>query len=418
MSNNCSKVWYTSSSMQFSYKARSSAGVVTTGVVEARDRVEAINTVRELGVSPIFVNQKMKGFLGSMNISFGTGKVKLSEKIMLTKNLSGMLKAGLSLSRALQVLSRQTKNKYLNKIIETLSETIDKGGTFSDGLAKYPKVFSALFVSMVKAGEESGGMPNALTEIGNNLEKSYALNKKVKSAMMYPSIILCAIFLIGILMFIYVVPTLTKTFKELGAALPASTQFIIGLSDLISNHLILLVSGVVAIVVLVMIALKLPKTKSGIDWLIIRLPVVGTIVKEMNAARTTRTMSSLLSSGVTISRAISITKEVLQNVHYKKVMEKVESVVEKGAPMSSIFKAETKLYPVMVGEMIEVGEETGKLGSMLLDVALFYEGEVDAKTKDLSTIIEPVLMIFIGAAVGFFAVSMLSPMYSIMDSIK
>ncbi|MDQ5931145.1 MAG: hypothetical protein QG674_311 [Patescibacteria group bacterium] len=405
--------------MQFSYKARASNGTVTTGVVQARDRVEAINAVREMGVTPMFVNQKMGGILsGFSNISFGTGSVKLSEKILLTKNLSGMLKAGLSLSRALAVLSRQTKNKYLQKIIETLSETIDKGGTFSDGLAKYPKVFSALFVSMVKAGEESGGMPNALTEIGINLEKSYALNRKVKSAMMYPSIILAAIFLIGILMFVYVVPVLTKTFKDLGTELPGSTKFVIGLSDLISNHLILLILGVATVVGLFILAMRLPKSKRAIDYIVIRLPVIGTIVKEMNAARTTRTMASLLGSGVTISRSISITKEVLQNVHYKEVMSEVEKVIEKGAPMSTIFKAQTTLYPVMVGEMIEVGEETGKLGSMLLDVALFYESEVDAKTKDLSTIIEPVLMIFIGAAVGFFAVSMLSPMYSIMDSIN
>jgi type IV pilus assembly protein PilC len=404
--------------MQFSYKARSTTGSISTGVVQARDRVEAINTVRELGLIPIFVNAKIGGFASLANISFGSGKVKLGEKIMMTKNLSGMLKAGLPLSRALQVLSRQTQNKLLKKIIETLSETIDKGGTFSDGLAKYPKVFSALFVSMVKAGEESGGMPNALTEIGNNLEKSYALNKKVKSAMMYPSIILVAIFLIAILMFAFVVPTLTKTFKELGANLPASTKFVIGLSDLISNHFILLMVGLGVFVFVVIMLTKLKKVKRGIDWLVIRLPVIGTIVKEMNAARTTRTMSSLLGSGVTIGRAISITKEVLQNVYYKEIMGQVEEVIQKGGSISSIFKAETKLYPVMVGEMIEVGEETGKLGSMLLDVALFYEGEVDAKTKDLSTIIEPVLMIFIGGAVGFFAVSMLSPMYSIMDSIN
>jgi type IV pilus assembly protein PilC len=403
--------------MQFSYKARNTTGLISTGVVEARDRVEAINAVRELGVIPLFVNIKSSGF-HMPNLTFGGGSVKLSEKILFTKNLSGMLKAGLSLTRGLAVLSRQTSNKYLQKIIQTLSETIDKGGTFSDGLAKYPKVFSALFVSMVRAGEESGGMPNALTEIGINLEKSYALNKKVKSAMMYPSIILCAIFLIGILMFVFVVPTLTKTFKDLGTTLPASTRFIIGLSDLISNHLLLLIAGVAAVVFLGMLAVRMPKTKRAIDWTVVRIPVVGTIVKEMNAARTTRTMASLLGSGVNIGRAITITKEVLQNVYYKKVMEDVEKVIEKGAPMSSVFKAETKLYPIMVGEMIEVGEETGKLGSMLLDVALFYEGEVDAKTKDLSTIIEPVLMIFIGAAVGFFAVSMLSPMYSIMDSIK
>ncbi len=406
--------------MKFSYRAKSNTGTLTTGVVVARDRVEAINSIRELGATPLFVTQKssMSFNIKIGSISFGGGSVKLNEKILFTKNLSGMLKAGLSLSRALQVLSRQTKNKYLKKIIETLSETIDKGGTFSDGLAKYPKVFSALFVSMVRAGEESGGMPNALTEIGINLEKSYALNKKVKSAMMYPSIILGAIFLIGILMFVYVVPTLTKTFKELGADLPASTKIVIGLSDLISNHLLLLVLGIAVLVGLVILALKLPKSKRAIDWLVIRLPVIGTIVKEMNAARTTRTMASLLGSGVTISRSIAITKEVLQNVHYKEVMQHVEDVVQKGIPISTVFKVETKLYPIMVGEMIEVGEETGKLGSMLLDVALFYEGEVDAKTKDLSTIIEPVLMIFIGAAVGFFAVSMLSPMYSIMDSIK
>ncbi len=401
--------------MKFSYKARSATGAVSTGVVEARDRVEAINSIREMGVTPLLVNQKMGNFL---TFSFGGGKVKLSEKILFTKNLSGMLKAGLSLSRALQVISRQTKNKFLKTIVQTLSDTIDKGGTFSDGLAKYPKVFSALFVSMVRAGEESGGMPNALTEIGINLEKSYALNKKVKSAMMYPTIILCAIFLIGILMFIYVVPTLTKTFKELGTTLPASTRLVIGLSDLISNHVLLLIAGIMVLVFLGFIAFRLPRTKRGIDWLVVRLPVVGTIVKEMNAARTTRTMASLLGSGVTISRSIAITKEVLQNSYYKKVMERVESVVEKGATMSSVFKEETTLYPIMVGEMIEVGEETGKLGSMLLDVALFYEGEVDTKTKDLSTIIEPVLMLFIGAAVGFFAISMLSPMYSIMDSIN
>lgn len=236
--------------------------------------------------------------------------------------------------------------------------------------------------------------------------------------MMYPSIILGAIFVIGILMFIYVVPTLTKTFKDLGAELPSSTKLVIGLSDLISNHIVLLLLGILVIVGLVILAVRLPSTKRGIDWLVVRLPVIGTIVKEVNSARTTRTMSSLLGSGVSISRAISITKEVVQNVYYKEVLQEVENVIQKGVPISTVFKAKTKLYPIMLGEMIEVGEETGNLGEMLLEVAVFYEGEVDAKTKDLSTIIEPVLMIFIGAAVGFFAVSMLSPMYSIMDSIK
>ncbi len=329
-----------------------------------------------------------------------------------------MLRAGLPLSRALEVLNKQTTNEYFKTIIQTLLETIDKGGTFSEGLAKYPTVFSALFVSMVKAGEESGGMPNALSEIGLNLEKSYALNRKIKSAMMYPMIILCAIFLIGILMFIYVVPTLTKTFTELNVELPMSTRIVVGLSDLISNHILLLMLGIAVLVGMIIFAFKMPKTKRGIDYVSIKIPVVGTLLKEVNAARTARTLSSLLTSGVSIGRAITITKEVLQNHFYKQVLTEVEHAIEQGEPMSGVFKAHVNLYPVMVGEMMEVGEETGKLSSMLLDIATFYEGEVDAKTKDLSTIIEPVLMIFIGGAVGFFAVSMLSPMYSIMDNIK
>lgn len=401
--------------MKFSYKARNTDGTVIDGALEARDRAAAVATLRESGVRVLELIEQRSFSLKTL--SFGNG-VKLNEKIIFTKNLSGMLRAGLSLSRSLQVLSKQTTNAYFKRIIESLSQTIDQGGTFSEGLTKYPKIFSPLFVAMVRAGEESGGLPKTLTEIGMTLEKTYALNKKVKSAMMYPSIILAAIFIIAILMFVYVVPTLTKTFKDLGSELPPSTKFVIGISDLVSNHLILLILGIGILVGGVVLAMRLPKSKRAIDWVTIRLPVIGKIVQEVNTARTTRTMSSLLSSGVTISRAIAITKEVVQNVHYKEILAEVETVVQKGAPISSVFKAQTKLYPVMMGEMIEVGEETGNLGAMLLDVATFYESEVDAKTKDLSTIIEPVLMIFIGGAVGFFAISMLQPMYSIMDTIQ
>ena len=402
--------------MKFSYKARQVTGRVVSGTLEADDKATAIVALKNQGLSPVMLEEKK----GAMNITipFIGNSVKLSEKIIFTKNLSGMLRAGLSLSRAFQVLSKQTTNAYFKKIIQTLSETIDKGGTFSEGLTKFPKVFSPLFVAMVRAGEESGGLPKTLNEIGLNLEKSYALNKKIKSAMMYPSIIMSAIILIAILMFIYVVPTLTKTFKDLGTELPGSTKFVIGLSDLISNHVLLVFLALAAVVGLGVAISKIPRTKRMIDWLSTRLPVVGGIAKEVNTARTTRTLSSLLGSGVSISRAIAITKEVVQNAYYKELLEEVEAAVQKGAPISGVFKTHTQLYPVMMSEMIEVGEETGNLGTMLLDVATFYEGEVDNKTKDLSTIIEPVLMIFIGAAVGFFAVSMLSPMYSIMDSIK
>ncbi len=271
---------------------------------------------------------------------------------------------------------------------------------------------------MVHAGEESGGLPAALSEVGLNLKKSYDLNKKIKGALMYPSIILIAIFAIGVLMMMYVVPTLTKTFKDLGGDLPSSTKFVIWISDMISQHTLLFLTVVGVIVTVFVLFARLEVTKKYFDYIILRIPVVGTIVKEVNTARTARTMSSLLSSGVDMSKALSITEEVLQNIYYKEILKKAIVLIEKGSPLSISFKEGVKLYPVMMGEMMEVGEETGNLAKMLLDIANFYEGEVDNKTKDLSVIIEPVLMVFIGGAVGFFAISMISPMYSVMNNIK
>ncbi len=402
--------------MQFAYRGKNKEGDIVSGVISADDRSDAVKAIRDSGILPVSVEEK-SGMKLNINLSL-FNSVKLSEKIMFTKNVSGMLRAGLSLSRALVVLGKQTKNQYFKKIITSLLETIDKGSSLSEGLAKYPRVFSSLFVAMVKSGEESGGLPAALSDIGVNLEKAYALNRKIKSALMYPSIIIAVIIIIGILMFVYVVPTLVATFKDLGAELPTSTKIIIFLSDFISGNVLLIVVILLALVVGGYFAFRMKQTKRIIDFVSVRVPVLGTLIQEINAARTARTLSSLISSGVDISRAITITKEVLQNTYYKTVLDEALSAVERGEPISGVFKRHLTLYPVMLGEMMEVGEETGKLTGMLSDVALFYEGEVEAKTKDLSTIIEPVLMVFIGAAVGFFAVSMLSPMYSIMDSIQ
>lgn len=400
--------------MQFSYTAKTKEGATLKGVVSAASRAEAISTLRADHIIPIDIEVKFSFSLASLL----PGRVTLAEKILFTKNLAGMLGAGLPLSRGLQVLIKQTHAPAFKKVIESLLATIDTGGTLSDALEKHPKVFSKFFVSMVRAGEESGGLPGALKEVGENLEKTYTINRKVKGALMYPAIIVAAIVLIAILMFIYVVPTLIKTFKELGAKLPTSTQVIIWISDFVSNHTVLLLVFIIAIVVALQVLWTLPKTRIAFDWLSIRIPVIKDMLKELYTARAARTLSLLLSSGVNISHAIAITSDVLQNSYYKKSLAEVAIAIEKGEPIAKVFIANQQLYPVMMGEMIAVGEETGKLQSMLLDVATFYEGEVAAKTANLSTIVEPVLMIFIGGAVGFFAVSMLSPMYSIMDSIK
>ncbi len=405
--------------MKFKYKSQTKEGEIKEGIIDAPDKFSAAKQIRESGETPIvteLVNQN--GLLYKLNnISFGTG-IKLRDKIMFTRNLSGMLQAGLPLNRALTVQIKQSNNKNLKKILESLVDNINKGSTFSDGLEKYPKVFSKLFVSMVRAGEESGALSKTLSEIGSTLQKTYDLNKKIKSAMTYPSIIMIAIILIGVLMLIYVVPSLTATFASIGAELPSSTKFIIWLSDTVKNHTLLFFVIIFGSVGSLVVFAKIPKTQKYIDTAILYLPVIGKLVKEVNTARTTRTLSSLLASGVPMSRALTITKEVLQNVNFQKVVNDAIVAIEKGRTLSEVFKANTKLYPVMVGEMMEVGEETGNLSAMLVDISNFYETEVDSKTKDLSTIIEPVLMLFIGGAVGFFAISMITPMYSILDNIN
>jgi type IV pilus assembly protein PilC len=231
--------------------------------------------------------------------------------------------------------------------------------------------------------------------------------------MMYPCIILIAMVIIGVLMLIFVVPTLTNVFKSFGTKLPATTQFIITVSDFAAAHPLILIGGLGIVGFFFTYLLKSQRMQHTKDTVVLHLPVIGGIVKEVNAARTARTLSSLLSSGVEMTRALDITKEVMQNGYYKDVLIRASAAVQKGESLSSVFKAETKLYPIMLGEMMAVGEETGALTAMLGDVALFYEEEVDEKTKDLSTIIEPILMLVIGGAVGFFAVSMISPIYSL-----
>lgn len=404
--------------MKFKYKEQNKEGKLVEGTTESLDKFSLAREIRERGSTPLSIKE-LNGKEGGLSTDLKIfNRVSLSEKIMFTNNLSGMLSAGLSLTRALIVLEKQTTNSYFKTILESLIDDINKGDTLSSGMKKYPKIFSGVFISMIHSGEESGGLPNTLKEIGITLKKTYDLNKKIKGALIYPSVIVFAIFAIGILMMIYVVPTLTKTFVDIGVELPASTRFIIFISDTLSQHFVTFALFIGALVGFGVFVSRFAVIRRYFDLFILKLPMLGTLIKEMNTARTARTLSSLLSSGVDLSKALIITEEVLQNVHYKELIHNSVNSIEKGVALSAAFKENTNLYPVMVGEMIEVGEETGKLSQMLMDVASFYENEVDNKTKNLSTIIEPVLMIFIGIAVGFFAIAMIKPMYSVMDNIK
>jgi type IV pilus assembly protein PilC len=405
--------------MLFSYKAKTKDGVRVEDVMEASDRFSVFHELKSNGCTVIHIEEKkVDSFNVDKLFQKFFGRVKVQEQITFTKNLSGMLRAGLSLSRAISVLQKQTKNQKFYAILVSLSNEINAGGTLSSGLAKFPRIFSKLFVSMTRAGEESGNLATALSEVGANIEKSHSLTKKIRGALIYPGIIFSAMIVIGMLMFAFVVPTLAKTFTDVGAELPASTKVIMFLGDFFSHYLILSFVILIALVVGGVYLFRAPFMAKYLDFAIIKIPLIGEMAKQLNTARTARSLSSLLISGVPIVRAIEITEDVVQNVYYKKILNEAKEAIEKGSPLSDIFKSNPRFYPIMMSEMVQVGEETGKLSDMLLQIALFYEEEIENKTKNLSTIIEPFLMVFIGTAVGFFAVSMISPMYKVMDNIK
>ncbi len=402
---------------QFSYTAKNKDGEEYKGTASVADKFELYKKIKEEGGVVIEVAEAGGSFFSIDRFNQIFGAVKEHEKVVFTRNLGAMIEAGLSLSRALSVLERQTKNPKLKLVLAEINDEVRKGGNFHTALKKFPKIFSPLFVSMVHAGEESGKLSDALTLVGSQLERSYTLKKKIKGALIYPGIILIAMVIISILMLVYVVPTLTQTFEELGAELPKSTQGIITVSKFLTeNTLIALLIPLVIFGVFYLIGRR-KEGKKAFYYILLHLPIIGPLNKEIQAARTARTLSSLLSSGVEIIQAISITSEVLQNPYYHAVLERAQEDVQKGSPLSGAFTENEHLYPILVGEMVSVGEETGKLPQMLLRVAEFYETEVEQKTKDMSTVIEPFLMILIGAFVGFFALSMIAPIYSLSDSI-
>jgi type IV pilus assembly protein PilC len=406
--------------MKYSYKATNEAGEMVTGEREAADKLTLYKDLKKDGQNIVTASEAQANWMTRLNEGFASivSRVKAGDKIIFAKNLGAMIEAGLPMARALEVLQRQTKNKKFVKVIGSVGEEIRKGKTLSESMALYPNVFSQLFISMVHSGEESGSVASSLKIVGEQMEKTLTLQKKIRGAMMYPAIIMTVMVIVGILIMVFVMPTLMATFTDTGVSLPWSTQLIVNISNTFRYHYLLLLSILIPLVAVVGLAVKQPKGKRALDWLWLHIPVIGSLTKEINSARTVRTLSSLLSSGVDMVIAIEITGQVIQNSYFKNVLERAQKVIQNGEAISGVFLANQKLYPSFVGEMMSVGEETGKLAPMLMEVAIYYENEVDQKTKDMSAIVEPFLMVIIGAAVGFFAVSIISPMYSVMNNIK
>ncbi len=406
----------------FTYKAKKQDGTEYDGVFEGVDRFALFHHIREEGGAVVSFAEKDGEKRRALNFNLGAinaflSRVKEHDKISLARNLGAMLSAGLSVSRALEILDRQMRHPALRRVFGHLESSISAGKTLNEGLSAFPRVFPPLFIAMVRAGEESGGLAAALALISTQMEQTYLLKKRIRGAMMYPTIVLCAMVLVGAAMMVYVVPTLSETFRELKTDLPASTRLIMAVSDFMKAHYLLAFGGVAAAIAGFFALLRTRLGRRAKEVVLLYTPIIRPLVQETNAARTARTLSSLLSAGVPITRAFEITTDVVQHTSFRAVLIEATGRIQKGTPIADVFRAAEHLYPPFVSEMIAVGEETGDLSAMLVRVADFYEEEVARKTKDMSTIIEPFLMVAIGAGVGFFAVSMIQPIYSLSSAI-
>ncbi|OHA62035.1 MAG: hypothetical protein A2117_01995 [Candidatus Wildermuthbacteria bacterium GWA2_46_15] len=403
--------------MRYSYTAKSQQGVTRPGFFEAKDEQELASALRQEGLFLISfkaeeLSQKNKRSIFSFNRGVG-----ISDKVFFIRNLRVMTSAGVSLPRALDTLAVQARNKQLKKALTEIEEKIIHGQSLSESLREYPDIFPEIFQNMIKVGEESGTLEQVLNNLCQQLEKQQELRSKIIGAMVYPLVVISAMIGIGFLMLIIVVPQLAETFAELELPLPLTTKIVIGLGVFLQTRWYLLPLIILALVFSLRGILRTRAGKQFFDKIFLKIPVLSQLVKETSAANFTRTLGSLIGSGVPLVRSLEIIAGTLGNIYFRESLLEAAEKVRKGAKLSDSLKPYENLYLPIVVQMIEVGEETGETSQVLDQLATFLEDEVANTTKNLASLIEPLLMLAVGGAVGFFAISMIQPMYSMLEAI-
>ncbi len=431
----------------FQYIALDGAGKEQRGTIEAGDRASAIAAIRAHGLFPSAIGEvksaaapqksskpakaakappakKKSGLNKDINISlklpkFLRGKVKTKDLTTFTRQLATLVNAGLPLMRCIEVLKKQKMAPAMMDCLNGISENIAGGGTFSDALTAYPKVFDNLYVNMVKAGEAGGVLEVVLGRLAEFAEKAQKIKNKVKGAMIYPSVVLFAAVGITAFLLVTVIPKFQQVFNDIlgGQSLPAVTEFVMGLSEYVQHNGLQIAIGVAAVVVLYKIFGKTPFGAMQLDRMRLAMPVTGTLVKRTAIAQMTRTLGTLLSSGVPILQALTIVRDTTGNLVVKKAIQSVHDAVKEGESMTDPLAA-SGVFPPMVVSMVQVGEETGALPDMLTRVANTYDDEVDNAVAGLTAAIEPALIIFLAVVVGTIVIAMFLPMIKIISSVS
>lgn len=404
----------------FFYVAKAFSGETKTGVLNVQDERQLAADLKKDGMMLLkVVSQDVKGEekKGKMNFSIGS-RVSLTEKIMMIRNLGVMFNTGLSLVKSLEILSGQTKNKMLKSALAEIKEKINKGSNLSDAMASYPKIFSELFVNMIKVGEESGTLDEVFNNLSLQFQKEYQVKSKIKNAMIYPVIILMVMMVVGVVMVVFVLPNLKLFFNTLDVDIPIYTKIMLAAGEFFYIHWYLLIIVPLGLVLALYVAAKTKGGKRAIDTFLLRMPAIGNVVKKNNSALLIRSLSSLMASGVPLTRSLEISSKTISNHYFRDALLEASEKIKKGEKLSNALKAYQSIFPYGVIEMMEVGEETGKTSSVLKKLADFYEEEAINAIEKLTVLIEPVLIILLGLGVGLFAFSIIQPMYSSLQAIS
>ncbi|MDL1970963.1 MAG: type II secretion system F family protein [Candidatus Desulfofervidaceae bacterium] len=395
----------------FVWKGKNAEGKTVRGEMEAPNIGVVRFSLRRQGITPLTVSPKTKT-LGDY-LTFLSGSVKEKEITIFIRQFGTMLNAGVPVVRALDVLGSQQKNKYFKKVIQGIKADVEGGATLADSFKKYPKIFDELFVNMVAAGEIGGVLDQSLDRVAAYKEKALALKKKVKGAMTYPIVTLAVAIAVLTAILVYVIPSFEKIFVDFGAALPAPTVFVINLSNWFRRYFWYIFLSIAGLIIAIKLMRRTEKGKFLLDRFLLTLPVFGNLLQKTAIARFSRTLSTMLQSGVPILQSLDIVAKTAGNKVIEKQLQKVKLEVSRGQTLASPMGRQAKIFPPLVVQMTAVGEETGELENVLAKIADFYEEEVDAAVEALTSMLEPVMIVFLGGIIGGLVVALYLPIFKI-----
>ncbi|HLX89583.1 MAG TPA: type II secretion system F family protein [Acidimicrobiales bacterium] len=405
--------------LTFDYKVRDRGGNLVSGQLEGDSLTLVVAKLREMGYMPIAVTPKSGvNVRKEINIPGFSNRVKLAEVAVATRQLATMVESGLSVVRSLGILANQVENKELGRVLGEVRMDVERGSSLSGACTKHPKVFSRLFVTMVQAGEAGGTLEQVLSDLANTMEKQAALNRKVRSAMTYPAVVMSVMVVIFLALLIFIVPTFKKLFASLHASLPAPTLLIIKISSIVLSPMaVVVVAVIVGSVVAVRKWIQTDKGRAKWDALKLRPPIFGPLIHKVALARFSATLASLVTSGVPILESLDIVSDTSGNRVVSDVLQEAKQGVREGRSLADVLHEHEDVIPSLVTQMIEVGEQTGALDAMLAKVAQFYDGEVENTVNNLTAMLEPLLTVVMGGGVGVMVISMYLPMFTYIKHI-